>query len=97
LRRSFRRSTSTTVWIETACHRLVRSPGAFEGLLAPMQYGDILSDLCAGLIGGLGVAPGANVGDTAATADAIAAAAEGTADAVAAEGGESSAMRRAAA
>jgi isocitrate dehydrogenase (NAD+) len=41
---------------------LVRDPSAYDVLLAPFQYGDILADLCAGLVGGLGVAPGANIG-----------------------------------
>jgi isocitrate dehydrogenase (NAD+) len=42
--------------------RLTRSPGDFDLLLLPNLYGDILSDLVAGLVGGLGLAPGANLG-----------------------------------
>jgi isocitrate dehydrogenase (NAD+) len=42
--------------------RLVRDPGRFDVLLLPNLYGDILSDLCAGLVGGLGLVPGANIG-----------------------------------
>ena len=42
--------------------RLVRQPGRFDVLLLPNLYGDILSDLCAGLVGGLGLIPGANIG-----------------------------------
>jgi isocitrate dehydrogenase (NAD+) len=42
--------------------RLVRDPGRFDVLLLPNLYGDILSDLCAGLVGGLGLIPGANIG-----------------------------------
>jgi len=42
--------------------RLVTNPNAFDVLLLPNLYGDILSDLCAGLVGGLGMAPGANIG-----------------------------------
>jgi isocitrate dehydrogenase (NAD+) len=42
--------------------RLVRGPEIFDVLLLPNLYGDILSDLCAGLVGGLGLAPGANLG-----------------------------------
>ena len=42
--------------------RLVREPGRFDVLLLPNLYGDILSDLCAGLVGGLGLIPGANIG-----------------------------------
>jgi isocitrate/isopropylmalate dehydrogenase len=40
----------------------VRRPDAFDVLLLPNLYGDILSDLCAGLVGGLGLIPGANIG-----------------------------------
>ena len=43
--------------------QLVRHPQQFDVLVAPNLYGDLLSDLCAGLIGGLGLAPGANIGD----------------------------------
>ena len=42
--------------------RLVRRPSDFDVLLLPNLYGDILSDLCAGLVGGLGLIPGANIG-----------------------------------
>ena len=42
--------------------RLVREPGRFDVLLLPNLYGDIISDLCAGLVGGLGLLPGANIG-----------------------------------
>jgi isocitrate dehydrogenase (NAD+) len=42
--------------------RLVREPDRFDVLLLPNLYGDILSDLCAGLVGGLGLIPGANIG-----------------------------------
>jgi isocitrate dehydrogenase (NAD+) len=42
--------------------RLVREPSRFDVLLLPNLYGDILSDLCAGLVGGLGLIPGANIG-----------------------------------
>jgi isocitrate dehydrogenase (NAD+) len=43
--------------------QLVQNPERFDVLLLPNLYGDILSDLCAGLIGGLGLAPGANIGN----------------------------------
>ena len=43
--------------------QLVQRPEDFDVLVLPNLYGDILSDLCAGLVGGLGVAPGANIGD----------------------------------
>ena len=42
--------------------RLARDPGDFDVLLLPNLYGDIISDLCAGLVGGLGLIPGANIG-----------------------------------
>jgi isocitrate dehydrogenase (NAD+) len=51
------------VLVDNMCMQLVQKPELYEVLLLPNLYGDILSDLCAGLIGGLGVAPGANIGD----------------------------------
>jgi isocitrate/isopropylmalate dehydrogenase len=48
--------------IDQLSMRLTREPGRFDVLLLPNLYGDILSDLCAGLVGGLGVAAGANLG-----------------------------------
>ena len=45
------------------CMQLVQKPELYDVLVLPNLYGDILSDLCAGLVGGLGVAPGANIGD----------------------------------
>jgi isocitrate dehydrogenase (NAD+) len=54
------------VLVDALCMRLVRSPHQFDVLVLPNLYGDIVSDLCAGLVGGLGVAPGANIGDGAA-------------------------------
>jgi len=49
--------------IDNLCAQLVQQSHQFDILLLPNLYGDIVSDLCAGLIGGLGVAPGANIGD----------------------------------
>jgi isocitrate dehydrogenase (NAD+) len=49
--------------IDALSFQLVNNPGAFDILLLSNQYGDILSDLCAGLAGSLGLAPGANLGD----------------------------------
>ena len=49
--------------IDALSMRLVRSPEAFDVLVLPNLYGDIISDLCAGLVGGLGLAPGANIGE----------------------------------
>ncbi|HEY8464968.1 MAG TPA: isocitrate/isopropylmalate dehydrogenase family protein [Bacillota bacterium] len=51
------------VLVDAICMQLVQRPEAFDVLVMPNLYGDILSDLCAGLVGGLGVAPGANIGD----------------------------------
>lgn len=48
--------------VDNACMQLVRQPGRFDVLLLENLYGDIVSDLCAGLVGGLGVVPGANLG-----------------------------------
>jgi isocitrate dehydrogenase (NAD+) len=49
--------------VDNMTMQLVRNPGQFDVIVCPNLYGDILSDLCAGLIGGLGVAPGGNIGD----------------------------------
>jgi isocitrate dehydrogenase (NAD+) len=49
--------------IDNLAMQLVQRPDAFDVILLPNLYGDIVSDLCAGLIGGLGLAPGMNVGD----------------------------------
>jgi len=48
--------------VDNACMQLVVNPAQFDVLLLPNLYGDIVSDLCAGLVGGLGVVPGANLG-----------------------------------
>ena len=48
--------------IDDLCAQLVQRPHQFDVLVLPNLYGDIISDLCAGLVGGLGVAPGANLG-----------------------------------
>jgi len=49
--------------IDALCMRLTRNPQQYDVIVLPNLYGDIVSDLCAGLVGGLGVAPGANIGD----------------------------------
>ena len=51
------------VLIDNLCMQLVRRPQEYDVIVAPNLYGDIISDLCAGLVGGLGLAPGANIGD----------------------------------
>ena len=57
--------------VDATCMQLVLRPQEFDVLVLPNLYGDILSDLCAGLIGGLGVAPGANIGDGVAVFEAV--------------------------
>lgn len=56
--------------IDAACYLLVKKPRAFDLMVLPNQYGDIISDLAAGLAGSLGLAPGANIGDDAAMFEA---------------------------
>ena len=48
--------------VDNCCMQLVQNPNQFDTLLLPNLYGDIVSDLCAGLVGGLGIAQGANIG-----------------------------------
>src|SRR3989339_1175027 len=57
--------------IDNMCMQLVQKPELYDVLVLPNLYGDILSDLCAGLIGGLGIAPGANLGKDLAVFEAI--------------------------
>jgi isocitrate dehydrogenase (NAD+) len=52
--------------VDNMCMQLVQRPEEYDVLVLPNLYGDVLSDLCAGMIGGLGVAPGANFGEHAA-------------------------------
>ena len=56
--------------VDNMCMQLVQRPQEYDVVVLPNLYGDIISDLCAGLIGGLGVAPGANIGDTVALFEA---------------------------
>lgn len=50
------------ILVDNCCMQLVQNPNQFDTLLLPNLYGDIVSDLCAGLVGGLGIAQGANIG-----------------------------------
>jgi isocitrate dehydrogenase (NAD+) len=59
------------VIVDNCCLQLVRDPGQFDTLLLENLYGDIVSDLCAGLVGGLGVVPGANIGEHTAVFEAV--------------------------
>jgi isocitrate dehydrogenase (NAD+) len=68
--------------VDAACMRLVTRPESFDMLLLENLYGDIVSDLCAGLVGGLGIVPGANYGDKGAIFEAV----HGTAPDIAGKG-----------
>jgi isocitrate dehydrogenase (NAD+) len=57
--------------VDAMCMKLVQTPENYDVLLLPNLYGDIVSDLCAGLVGGLGVAPGANIGEEAAVFEPV--------------------------
>ncbi len=68
--------------IDAGCMRLVREPADFDVILCENLYGDVVSDLCAGLVGGLGVTPGANFGEAMAVFEAV----HGTAPDIAGKG-----------
>ena len=57
--------------VDNACMQLVMRPEMFDVLVLPNLYGDIVSDLAAGLVGGLGIVPGANLGDNCAVFEAV--------------------------
>src|SRR5207248_11713007 len=57
--------------IDAGCMKLVQDPTRMDVLLMENLYGDLLSDLCAGLVGGLGCVPGSNIGDEAAVFEAV--------------------------
>jgi isocitrate dehydrogenase (NAD+) len=59
------------VIIDAGCMKLVQDPAKMDVLLMENLYGDLVSDLCAGLVGGLGVVPGSNIGDEAAVFEAV--------------------------
>jgi isocitrate dehydrogenase (NAD+) len=59
------------VIVDAACMKLVMNPHQFDVVVMENLYGDILSDLCSGLVGGLGVTPGANLGDGVAVFEAV--------------------------
>ncbi|KRY70856.1 putative isocitrate dehydrogenase [NAD] subunit alpha, mitochondrial, partial [Trichinella pseudospiralis] len=58
-------------YLDTVCLNLVQDPTQFDVLVMPNLYGDIVSDLCAGLIGGLGVTPSGNIGNEAAVFESV--------------------------
>lgn len=80
--REFPDITYEEVIIDNLCMQLVKDPTRFDVLLAENFYGDVLSDLCAGLVGGLGVVPGANIGERTAVFEAV----HGTAPDIAGKG-----------
>ena len=57
--------------VDNCCMQLVMRPGQFDVIVTTNLFGDIISDLCAGLVGGLGLAPGANIGSEAAIFEAV--------------------------
>jgi len=68
--------------VDNACMQLVMRPETFDCLVLPNLYGDIVSDLAAGLVGGLGIVPGANLGEDCALFEAV----HGTAPDIAGQG-----------
>lgn len=69
--RDFPELTSDDIIVDNCCMQLVTRPEQFDVLVLPNLYGDIVSDLCAGLVGGLGVAPGGNIGHDCAVFEAV--------------------------
>ena len=80
--REFPELTYEEVIVDNLCMQLVRNPEKYDVLLLENLYGDIVSDLCAGLVGGLGVVPGGNIGDQTAVFEAV----HGTAPDIAGKG-----------
>jgi isocitrate dehydrogenase (NAD+) len=70
------------VIVDNLCMQLVKDPTRFDVMVLENLYGDIVSDLCAGLVGGLGVVPGANIGERTAVFEAV----HGTAPDIAGKG-----------
>jgi len=63
--------TADDAIVDATCMRLVMDPNQFDVVVMENLYGDILSDLCSGLVGGLGVTPGVNIGESAAVFEAV--------------------------
>jgi isocitrate dehydrogenase (NAD+) len=80
--REFPQLQSEEVIVDNLCMQLVKNPEKYDVLVMENLYGDIVSDLCAGLVGGLGVVPGANVGHNCAVFEAV----HGTAPDIAGKG-----------
>lgn len=62
---------ASDIIVDNCCMQLVVKPESFDALVTENLYGDIVSDLCAGLVGGLGLAPGANIGEKCAVFEAV--------------------------
>ena len=69
--KKFPQITYDEVIVDACCMKLVKNPRDFDVMVTPNLYGDIVSDLCAGLIGGLGVTPSGNYGEKAALFEAV--------------------------
>jgi isocitrate dehydrogenase (NAD+) len=80
--REYPEVTYEEVIVDNLCMQLVKDPTRFDMLVTENLYGDIVSDLCAGLVGGLGVVPGANIGERTAVFEAV----HGTAPDIAGKG-----------
>jgi len=80
--REYPEITYEEVIVDNLCMQLVRNPERYDVLLLENLYGDIVSDLCAGLVGGLGVVPGSNIGERCAVFEAV----HGTAPDIAGKG-----------
>ncbi len=80
--RDFPELKAEEVIVDNLCMQLVRNPEKYDVMVMENLYGDIVSDLCAGLVGGLGVVPGANIGERCAMFEAV----HGTAPDIAGKG-----------
>mgnify|MGYP002348782200 CR=1 FL=1 len=80
--REFPQIQSEDVIVDNLCMQLVRNPEKYDVMVMENLYGDIVSDLCSGLVGGLGVVPGANIGHDVAVFEAV----HGTAPDIAGQG-----------
>jgi isocitrate dehydrogenase (NAD+) len=80
--REFPAITSEEVIVDNLCMQLVKNPERYDVMVMENLYGDIVSDLCSGLVGGLGVVPGANIGLNCAVFEAV----HGTAPDIAGQG-----------
>jgi isocitrate dehydrogenase (NAD+) len=80
--RQFPNLVAEEVIVDNLCMQLVKNPERFDVMVMENLYGDIVSDLCAGLVGGLGLVPGANIGESTAVFEAV----HGTAPDIAGQG-----------